>query len=118
MRGTAIVLGGAAVALVLTVTGCGKSQDNAAAAPGTKGALGAERPIPVLVTQAVTRDVPIFLDGLGTVTAYKTVNVRSQVDGRLDKDIFREGQAVKHNEVIAEIDRRPFEILLHQGQAA
>jgi multidrug efflux system membrane fusion protein len=118
MRGTAIVLGGAAVALVLTVTGCGKSQDNAAAAPGTKGALGAERPIPVLVTQAVTRDVPIFLDGLGTVTAYKTVNVRSQVDGRLDKVIFREGQAVKHNEVIAEIDRRPFEILLHQGQAA
>ncbi len=72
----------------------------------------------MLVAEAVTRDVPIFLEGLGTVTAYRTVNVRSQVDGRLDKVIFREGQAVKHGEVIAQVDPRPFEILLHQGQAA
>jgi membrane fusion protein, multidrug efflux system len=107
------------VVLSLPMTGCGKGQENAAAAaPGAKGAAGAERAIPVLVSQAVTRDVPIFLEGLGTVTAYKTVNVRSQVDGRLDKVVFREGQAVKHNEVIAEVDPRPFEILLHQGQAA
>jgi membrane fusion protein, multidrug efflux system len=108
----------ASLALALTVTGCGKSQDNAAATPGGKGPAGADRPVPVLVTEAVTRDVPIFLEGLGTVTAYKTVNVRSQVDGRLDKVVFREGQAVKHNEVIAEVDPRPFQILLHQGQAA
>jgi multidrug efflux system membrane fusion protein len=111
------MFGRVAVGLALTVTSCGKSQDNAATATtGAKGPGGAERPIPVLVTEAVTRDVPIFLEGLGTVTAYKTVNVRSQVDGRLDKVVFREGQSVKHNEVIAEIDRRPFEILLHQGR--
>jgi len=102
----------------LTLAGCGKGQD-AAAAPGAKGpGGGGDRPIPVLVAEAVTRDVPIFLEGLGTVTAYKTVNVRSQVDGRLDKVTFREGQPVKRNEVIAEVDPRPFEILLHQGQAA
>ena len=106
-------------AVVLTAVGCGKNQESAAAAaPGAKGGAGADRPIPVLVAEAVTRDVPIFLEGLGTVTAYKTVNVRSQVDGRLDKVVFREGQPVKHNEVIAEVDPRPFEILLHQGQAA
>jgi len=107
-------------ALGLSLAGCGKNQDGAAAAtPGAKGAGGgADRPIPVLVAEAVSRDVPIFLEGLGSVTAYKTVNVRSQVDGRLDKVIFREGQPVKHNEVIAEVDPRPFEILLHQGQAA
>ena len=103
----------------MTIGGCGKGADGAAAAaPGAKGPGGGERPIPVLVAEAVTRDVPIFLEGLGSVTAYKTVNVRSQVDGRLDKVIFREGQLVKHNEVIAQVDPRPFEILLHQGQAA
>ncbi|HLK89536.1 MAG TPA: efflux RND transporter periplasmic adaptor subunit [Polyangia bacterium] len=102
----------------LAAAGCGKGQD-AAAAPAGKGAGGgADRPIPVLVSEAVTRDVPIFLEGLGSVTAYKTVNVRSQVDGRLDKVVFREGQAVKQNEVIAQIDPRPFEILLEQGKAA
>jgi multidrug efflux system membrane fusion protein len=103
---------------ICTAAGCGKGQD-AAAAPGGKGPGGAaDRPVPVLVSEAVTRDVPIFLEGLGTVTAYKTVNVRSQVDGRLDKVIFREGQPVKHNEVLAQIDPRPFQILLEQGQAA
>jgi multidrug efflux system membrane fusion protein len=104
-----------ALASALTTAGCGKGQT---AAPGAKAGGGADRAIPVLVAAAVTRDVPIFLEGLGTVTAYKTVNVRSQVDGRLDKVVFREGQAVKHNEIIAEVDPRPFEILLHQGQAA
>jgi membrane fusion protein, multidrug efflux system len=106
-----------ALASVLTAVGCGKSADGAAAAPGGKGA-GADRAIPVLVAEAVTRDVPIYLEGLGTVTAYKTVNVRAQVDGRLDKVVFREGQPVKHNEVLAEVDPRPFQILLHQGEAA
>jgi multidrug efflux system membrane fusion protein len=71
-----------------------------------------------LVAPAETRDVPIYLEGLGTVTAYKTVNVRAQVDGRLDRVVYREGQAVKHGEVLAEIDPRPFAILLHQGEAA
>jgi multidrug efflux system membrane fusion protein len=52
------------------------------------------------------------------VTAYKTVNVRSQVDGRLDRVVYREGQSVKRGEILAEIDPRPFTILLHQGEAA
>jgi membrane fusion protein, multidrug efflux system len=71
-----------------------------------------------LLARVVARDVPITLEGLGTVTAYKTVNVRTQVDGRLDKVVFREGQTVKRGELLAQIDPRPFEILLHQGQAA
>src|SRR6185312_7787937 len=79
--------------------GCGKGPG--AAAPGGKGpGGGADRAIPVLVS--------------GAVTAYKTGNVRSQVDGRLDKVVFREGQAVKQNEVLAQIDPRPFKIMLEQ----
>src|SRR6185437_9845391 len=100
-------LGFTLAGVCIAAAGCGKG-------PGG----GADRAIPVLVSEAVTRDVPIFLEGLGTVTAYKTVNVRSQVDGRLDKVVFREGQAVKQNEVLAQIDPRPFKIMLEQGQAA
>jgi membrane fusion protein, multidrug efflux system len=110
----------AAVATALLAGGCGKGDQNAAAATpgGGKGPAGGERAVPVLLADAVTRDVPLYLEGLGTVTAYKTVNVRTQVDGRLDRVVFREGQPVKKGEVLAEVDPRPFQILLHQGQAA
>jgi multidrug efflux system membrane fusion protein len=92
----------------------GAGQGAGAAGPG--GA--SDRPIPVVVAHAATHDVPLYLDGLGSVTAYKTVNVRSQVDGRLDKVTFREGQAVKRGEMLAQVDPRPFTILLHTAEAA
>jgi multidrug efflux system membrane fusion protein len=113
-------IGALVAALVAAIAGsCGKSDETTAAQSGHgAGAAGGDRPIPVLVSTAVTRDVPIYLEGLGTVTAFKTVNVRSQVDGRLDRVDFQEGQAVKRGQVIAEIDPRPFAILLHQGEAA
>jgi len=102
----------------LLAAGCGKGSDQANAATPAGKSAGGDRPVPVLIATAVNKDVPIFLDGLGTVTAYKTVNVRSQVDGRMDRVAFREGQAVKNGELLAQIDPRPFEILLHQGEAA
>jgi multidrug efflux system membrane fusion protein len=97
--------------------GLGAGGENAHAA-GPKGGAGADRPVPVLLATAATRDVPITLEGLGTATAYKTANVRSQVDGLLQKVIFREGQTVKQGEQLAQIDPRPFDIQLHQAQAA
>ncbi|HXJ19853.1 MAG TPA: efflux RND transporter periplasmic adaptor subunit [Polyangia bacterium] len=117
MRSARLLLGGALIAAL--AAGCNKDSGASAATPGGgKGPPGGDRAVPVLLADAVTRDVPLYLDGLGTVTAYKTVNVRSQVDGRLDKVDFREGQAVKKGQVIAEVDPRPFEILLKQGEAA
>jgi len=76
------------------------------------------RPVPVVVAKVETRDVPVFLDGLGTVTAFKTVTVRSLVDGRLDSVAFREGQTVKRGTLLALVDPRPFVVQLHQAQAA
>jgi multidrug efflux system membrane fusion protein len=108
----------AAALLALCAGGCSKSEEPAAAQSAHGAGAGGDRPIPVLISSAVVRDVPIYLEGLGSVTAYKTVNVRSQVDGRLDRVDFTEGQAVKHGQVIAEIDPRPFTIMLHQGEAA
>lgn len=115
-----------AVVLIARVRVNGQVARDNAGAPAQSGAKGddkrggnaADRPVPVLVSRAVTRDMPIVLEGLGSVTAYKTVNVRTQVDGRLDKVLFEEGKAVKQGELLAQIDPRPFEIQLHTGQAA
>jgi multidrug efflux system membrane fusion protein len=86
-------------------------------APGS-AASAADRPVPVLLARVATRDVPITLEGLGTVTALQTVNVHSQVEGRLLRVGFKEGQAVRRGELLAEIDPRPFVIQLHQAEAA
>jgi multidrug efflux system membrane fusion protein len=116
-RGWLVGLVGAAVIVAVVVLARRGRSAGQEAAP-TGGKAGGDRPVPVLVTAAETRDVPITLEGLGTVTAYKTVNVRSQVDGRLDRVVYREGQPVKTGEVLAQVDPRPFTILLHQGEAA
>ena len=77
-----------------------------------------QRPIPVVTGTVQQRDLPIYLDGLGTVIAAKTVTVRTQVDGRLDAVLFREGQIVRRGQVLAQIDPRPFQVQLHQAEGA
>lgn len=78
----------------------------------------AARAIPVLTTGVEQRDLPIYLDGLGSVTAFQTVTVRPQVDGRLEKVLFREGQRVARGEPLAQVDARPFLAALHQAESA
>ncbi len=73
--------------------------------------------IPVVTAAATTQDVPIFLDGLGTVQASATVTVRPQVDGKLMEVEFSEGQEVKRGDVLARIDPRSFQAALDQAIA-
>ena len=92
------------------------SRKQAGAAREQQAAAG--RPTPVVSAAVTRKNVPVYLDGLGNVTAFKTVTVRSQVDGRLDQVLFREGQPVKAGELLARIDPRPFQNQLLQAQGA
>lgn len=81
------------------------------------GRRGAGQPVPVLVAESRTQDVPIYLDGLGTVQAFNSVTVRPMIDGPLVEVRFHEGQDVKAGEVLARIDPRPYQAALDQAQA-
>src|SRR6516165_7299909 len=74
------------------------------------------RPIPVRTATAQERDMPLYLNGLGTVTAFKTVTLHSRVDGELIKVAFTEGQMVREGDLLAQIDPRPFEVQLEQAE--
>ncbi len=85
---------------------------------GRGGASGAARPIPVGVAAVQSKDVPVILTGLGTITPYYTVTVHSRIDGQLMRVNFREGQFVKKGDLLAVIDPRPFEVALQQAEGA
>jgi membrane fusion protein, multidrug efflux system len=72
--------------------------------------------LPVVVAKARSASVPVYLDGLGNVTAFYTVTVKSRVDGQLMHVNFEEGDFVKEGQVLAEIDPRPFEVMLAQAE--
>jgi multidrug efflux system membrane fusion protein len=72
--------------------------------------------IPVVTAVARTGNQPIYLIGLGTVTPFATVEVRSRVDGQIMTMPFREGQLVSQGDLVAQIDPRPFDVQLLQAQ--
>lgn len=76
-----------------------------------------QQTIQVTVATVQKQDLPIYLDGLGSVTAFYTVNVKSRVDGQLLDVKFREGESVKKGDLLAVIDPRPYQALLDQAQA-
>ncbi|HRQ89012.1 MAG TPA: efflux RND transporter periplasmic adaptor subunit, partial [Bacteroidia bacterium] len=73
--------------------------------------------IPVIATKVVTRDVPIWLSGIGTVQGYNTVVVRPRVGGILEQIEFTEGSMVEKGDVLARIDPRPYEAALELATA-
>jgi len=96
------------------------SQADAAAAggKGPGGAMGAPGSfvVPVVVATASKGDLPVFLNGLGNVTAFNTVTVRSRVDGQIVKINFLEGQNVVAGQALVEIDPRPYQVQLEQAE--
>src|SRR5207302_9708986 len=74
-------------------------------------------PVPVLAATPRIQDVPVYLDGVGSVRALNNVLVRSQVDGKLIAVNFTEGQDVKKGDVLGEIDPVLYKAQLDQAVA-
>lgn len=73
--------------------------------------------VPVHTTIVGRRDFPVYLKGLGTAQAWNTVQVRSRVDGQVEKIAFTEGQPVKEGDLLVQLDARPFQAALDQAAA-
>src|SRR5579863_9175263 len=83
----------------------------------TQAAQTASPTVPVVVTEAAQRDVPIYYDALGTVQALNTVAIRAQVNGQIVSVDFRQGQDVRKGAVLAKIDPAPLQAALDQAAA-
>jgi multidrug efflux system membrane fusion protein len=73
--------------------------------------------VPVVADRVSSHDVPIYLRGVGTVIAYNTVLVRSQIQGQITKIAFTEGQTVHAGDLLAQIDPRPYQAQVDQVTA-
>ncbi len=94
--------------------GCSSSADSK---QQQKAQAAGPHAISVAVAPVQKQDVPVYLTGLGAVTAFNTANIKSRVDGQIMKVNFREGQDVHEGDLLIEIDSRPYEVQLEQMQA-
>jgi membrane fusion protein, multidrug efflux system len=73
-------------------------------------------PRPVDVAKVIQQDVPLYLDEIGTCTAFETVQVQSQVSGQITARNFQDGADVKKGDVLFTIDSKPYQAMLDQAQ--
>jgi multidrug efflux system membrane fusion protein len=90
--------------------------EHQAAANGAQKSA-ARAAVAVAIAPAVKADFPVYLTGLGTVQGFNTVQVRTRVDGQIDKVAFKEGQLVAQGDLLVEIDPRPYQATLDQAKA-
>jgi membrane fusion protein, multidrug efflux system len=107
----------------LILTGCGNSPATSAAAPGGGGGpkgggrKGGGGDVPVTVSVASLKNVPVEVQVIGNVEAYSTISVKAQVNGQLTNVYFKEGDFVKKGDRLFTIDPRPLEAALNQAMA-
>jgi len=82
-----------------------------------KAQAAAPRSVSVAVATVQKQDVPVYLTGLGSATAFNTANIKSRVDGQIMQVNFKEGQNVKQGDLLIVIDPRPYQVQLEQMQA-
>jgi membrane fusion protein, multidrug efflux system len=103
----------AVLAVTASLLGCTSSADS----KQQKAQAAGPRTVSVATAQVQRQDVPVYLTGLGAVTAFNTANIKSRVDGQIMKVNFQEGQTVKEGDLLIEIDARPYQAQLDQMQA-
>jgi len=92
------------VAAVFITSGCAnKEQVQAAGDPAGRPAA------PVVVANVEQRDIPVQIHAIGNVEAYQMVQIRSQVNGQIQKIFFKEGEDVREGQKLFQLDKRPFE---------
>ena len=93
------------LAVVLLLSGCtGK-------APASAG----RPPAPVVVASVEQQDIPLQINAIGNVEAYQTVQIRSQVNGQIQKILFKEGEDVREGQLLFQLDKRPFQADLQKA---
>ena len=93
---------------VLFLSGCAKNEQAQAAG-------GGRPPAPVVVASVEQRDIPVQIAAIGNVEAYQTVQIRSQVNGQIQKVFFREGEDVRQGQELFQLDKRPFQADLEKA---
>src|SRR5438445_9920777 len=94
-----------------------RGNEHAAQADNAQKRAPAQVAVPVKIASVEKADFPVYLTGLGTVQGFNTVQVRTRVDGQIDKIAFTEGQIVNQGDLLVEIDPRPFQAALDQAKA-
>lgn len=98
-----------APSFVVLMVGCVKEPEQAAASKG---------PVPVTAVKVTPRDVPLTLEFVGKTESSRRVEIRSRVEGFLEKRLYEEGSLVEEGQVLFQIDRKPFEAQLQADRAA
>ena len=95
--------------VVLLVSGCTNKQVQGA------GGSGDRPPAPVVVASVEQRDIPVQIRAIGNVEAYQTVQIRSQVNGQIQRIFFKEGEDVRQGQQLFQLDKRPFQADLEKA---
>lgn len=106
-----------AAAGVVLLSSCSDNSTAPKAAPSPQAALAAMPPVPATLGVASLKTVPVQVRTIGSGEAYSTVNVKAQVDGKVESVHFQEGQDVKKGDLLFSIDSRPFQAVLQQAEA-
>ena len=117
MRFSRSLIGLGIALLPLGSAGCSDTEVSSAAQTPGGGRDGQQGAVPVTVARVLSKAMPIEIRVIGTVEAYSTVAVRSQITGQLTSVTFREGDDVKLGQVLFALDRRPLEAALRQAEA-
>jgi multidrug efflux system membrane fusion protein len=104
-------------ASLILLSSCSDNKAADKAAPSPQAAMAAMPPVPATLGVASLKTVPVQVRTIGSGEAYSTVNVRAQVDGKVESVHFQEGQDVKKGDLLFTIDSRPFQAAVQQAEA-